>query len=199
MGTKDPRVDTYIAKSADFARPILAHLRAVVHAACPEVVETLKWSAPSFEYKGILCGMAAFKQHCAFGFWKHALVLDGVDAKAREGMGSFGRITRIGELPSKVQLTRYIEHAMQLNDAGVKALRVKTVKKKPAKMHADFAAALNKHKKARATFEAFSPSAQRDYTEWIADAKGDDTRARRLASALEWLAEGKRRNWKYEK
>lgn len=197
MVTRDARIDAYIEKSADFAQPILRHLRAVVHSACPDAVETMKWSSPSFEYEGILCGMAAFKQHAVFGFWKHELVLEGFDQASREAMGSFGRITKVSELPSKAVLTRYIKKAMKLNEDGVKVVRQKTKVKKPVKMPPELAAALKKNKKALATFDAFPPSQQREYMEWVGDAKGEDTRKRRLASAIEWMAEGKPRNWKY--
>lgn len=199
MGTRDRRIDAYIQKSAPFAQPVLRHLRAVVHAACPEVVETLKWSSPSFEYKGILCGMAAFKQHCVFGFWKHELVLEGLDEKARTAMGSFGRLTSIADLPSKAVLTRHIKKAMALNDAGVKNMRTKTRPKAPARMHPALKAGLERNKKALVTFQAFPPSQKREYMEWIAEAKGEDTRERRLAQAIEWMAQGKPRNWKYMK
>lgn len=198
--TKDPRVDAYIAKSAPFARPILEHLRAIVHGACPEVVETMKWGMPAFEHEGLLCGMAAFKAHCTFGFWKHALVLGGVDARAREAMGSFGRITSIEELPSRRDLARSIRIAMKLNEDGVQAPREKTTKDKPvARMHPAFAKALAKNTKAKAAFGAFSPSHRKEYVEWIAEAKKDDTRARRIAQAIDWLSQGKSRNWKYER
>lgn len=198
MGTRDPRVDAYIAEAAPFARPILAHLRDVVHAFCPDVVETMKWSSPAFEYKGLLCGFAAFKAHCAFGFWKHALVV-GDDARAAEAMGSFGRIASLRDLPSKATLGRYLKRAMRLNDEGVKAPREKTRPKKPIPMHPDFRRALASNAKAAATFESFSPSHKREYLEWIAEAKRDETRARRVAQALAWLAQGKPRNWKYTK
>ena len=139
MGTRDPRIDAYIEKAAPFARPVLTHLRAVVNAACPDVVETMKWGHPSFEYEGILCGMASFKAHCAFGFWKHDLVVDG-DTKAKEAMGSFGRLTSVDDLPSKAVLARYVKKAMKLNEDGVKVVRKKTVPKTPPKMHPEFRA-----------------------------------------------------------
>lgn len=199
MTTRDKRIDAYIANSPEFAKPILTHLRAIVHQSCPEVVETLKWRAPSFEYKGILCGMAAFKAHCAFGFWKHELVVASTDAKAREAMGSFGRLTQVADLPSKSLLIRYIHVAMKLNDEGVKVVRSKTRPKKPVALHPDFKAALARSAKARAAFDAFSPSAKSEYVEWIADAKADATRERRIEQALEWIAEGKQRHWKYQK
>ena len=196
MATTDPRVDAYIAKSAEFARPILKHLRAAVHAASPEIEETLKWSMPHFMYKGMLCGMAAFKQHCSFGFWKGKLVAD----LSEEAMGQFGCITKVSDLPPKRALTAYVKKAMALNDAGVKSpTRVKSAKPKAAvKVPDDLVAALKRNKKARATFEGFSPSHRREYVEWITEAKREETRAKRLATTLEWLAAGKSRNWKYE-
>lgn len=199
MGSKDPRVDAYIAKSADFARPVLKHLRAVVHAACPAVEETMKWSFPHFDYKGMLCSMAAFKQHCAFGFWKHELVVDSGGERWREAMGSFGRITHVRELPSKAELTRYIKKAVELNDSGVKVERQKTAPRKRHAMPAELAAALAKHKQAAAHFAAFSPSRKQEYIDWIAEAKAEATRARRLADAIEWISAGKTRHWKYAK
>ncbi len=198
MGARDPRIDAYIAKSAGFARPILTHLREVVHAACPEVTETLKWGHPAFEHRGILAGMAAFKKHCAFGFWKHDLVIEG-NTRADEAMGSFGRLTKLSDLPSNASLVRLVKKAKKLNDDGVKVVRTKTRPKKLIPMHPELKAALAKKKKARATFEALSPSHKREYVEWIAEAKADETRSRRIATAIEWLSEGKTRNWKYER
>lgn len=196
MGTRDPRVDAYIRKSAEFARPILERLREDVHACCPEVVETIKWSMPAFEYEGLLCGLAAFKKHCTFGFWKHALVV-GDDPKAEEAMGSFGRITSLADLPGRSVFRRYVRKAMRLNEQGVKAPREKARPREPIPMHPELRRALARDAKAGATFKAFSPSHRREYLEWIAEAKQDETRARRIAQAVEWLAEGKHRNWKY--
>ena len=198
MATRDPRIDAYIAKSADFARPILEHLRATVHAACPEVEETLKWSSPHFMYRArLLCGMSAFKQHVAFGFWLGKLVAS--TGKDHEAMGQFGCITRIADLPSKKSLTSLVRKAMALNDAGVSSpSRARGAEPRPpAEVPADLAAALVKNRKARATFDAFSNSNRREYIEWITEAKRAPTRAQRLAQAIEWLAEGKPRNWKY--
>src|SRR5262245_2913102 len=189
MGTRDPRVDAYIERAAPFARPILTHLREVVHKACPDVRETLKWRSPSYEYEGILCGMAAFKQHCAFGFWKHELVVGG-DRSAQEAMGSFGRLTKLADLPSRAVLARYVKKAMKLNEDGVKPARAKRASKPAPRMHPALEAALARNARARATYEGFPPGAQREYLEWIAEAKGDDTRARRIAQAVEWLAAG---------
>jgi hypothetical protein len=202
MGTRDPRIDAYIARSAPFARPILKRLRAAVHSACPKVRETLKWGAPSFEYHGILCGMAAFKEHCAFGFWKHDLVM-GDDPEAqdapKEAMGSFGRLRTLDDLPRKAKFMASVKKAMALNEQGVKAERPERAPKPAVKMHPELAAALARSKPATKTYAAFPPSQQREYLEWIAAAKGDATRKRRIAQAIEWLAAGKRRNWKYEK
>lgn len=198
MGTRDPRVDVYIERSAPFARPILAHLREVVHDACPDVEETMKWSFPHFMYEGMLCSMAGFKQHCAFGFWKGGLVL-GATGKSAEAMGSFGRITALSDLPSKGKLRAYVRKAMALNEAGVTARPPKRApRKRPAlPVPAYFTAALRKNARALATFEGFSPSHRREYVEWVTEAKGEETRQRRLATAIEWMAEGKSRNWKY--
>jgi uncharacterized protein YdeI (YjbR/CyaY-like superfamily) len=197
MGTRDPRVDAYIARSAEFARPILTHLRDIVHSACPEVEEALKWNAPHFMYHGMLAGMSAFKAHCAFGFWRGSLVTGGDGGIETQAMGQFGRITSLRDLPPKREIAGYVKKAMQLNEAGVKARPRKHPPRPELPVPAELTAALRKHPKARATFEAFSPSHQREYVEWIAEAKTDETRKRRLASALEWMSEGKSRNWKY--
>ncbi|MEO6525168.1 MAG: YdeI/OmpD-associated family protein [Gemmatimonadaceae bacterium] len=198
MGTRDPRVDAYIAKSADFAKPILTHIREVVHSACPDVEETVKWSAPFFDHHGTMCQMAAFKEHVAFGFWKGALVVGRASGDGDGSAGQFGRITSIKDLPAKKELTAYIKKAMQLNEDGVATPKVK--KPKPdLPLPSALTAALAKNKKARTTFDAFSPSQRREYAEWIGDAKSEDTRARRVEQAVEWIAEGKARNWRYQK
>ena len=200
MGTRDKRVDAYIAKSAEFARPILGELREMVHEACPEVEETIKWGFPHFDYKGMLCSMAAFKQHCAFGFWKSKLVLDGGDNKSRDAMGQFGRIASLKDLPSRRTLIGYIRRAKELNDAGIKAARPKPrAEKKELTVPEYFTAAIRKNKKALKTFEGFPYSKKKDYVEWVTEAKTEETRQKRLSTSLEWLAEGKSRNWKYER
>jgi len=197
MGTRDPRVDAYIARSAEFARPILSHLREIVHSACPDVEETLKWNAPHFMYRGMLAGMSAFKAHCAFGFWKGSLVTGGDGGLEAQAMGQFGRITSLDDLPPKRVIAGFVKQAMKLNEEGVRnPKRRKTPKPDPV-MPAELAEALRKNPEALATFEAFSPSHRREYVDWIAEAKGEDTRQRRLANAIEWMAEGKARNWKY--
>jgi uncharacterized protein YdeI (YjbR/CyaY-like superfamily) len=195
MGKKDPRVDAYIEEAEVFARPILRHLRTLVHAACPDVEETMKWSFPHFDYRGIMCSMASFKAHCAFGFWKAALVLG--DKAADGAMGHLGRITSIDDLPSEKVLTGYVKTAARLNEEGVRVERTARRRKPPVEAPADLLRALEKNKKARAAFEAFPPSHKRDYVEWIVEAKGEDTRRRRLETAVAWMASGKPRNWKY--
>ena len=198
MGTRDTRVDAYIAKSADFAKPTLAHLRAVVHAGCPEVEETIKWGMPNFLYRGkILCGMAAFQAHCAFGFWQGALIVAGDKAKTEKAMGQFGRITSVKDLPPKKVLLGYIKEAMKLRDAGASVPRARRPARKPIAVPADLASGLRKNAKARAAWAAFSPSARREYIEWITEAKRPETRAERLRTTLQWVAQGKPRHWKY--
>ncbi|MDB4950391.1 MAG: hypothetical protein JWM27_3040 [Gemmatimonadetes bacterium] len=203
MGTTDPRIDAYIEKSAEFARPILAHIRQVVHDACPQVEETMKWSFPHFMYKGMLCGMAAFKQHCALGFWKGSLIVAGAAAgdgePTEDAMGQFGRIATLADLPSDDVIAGYVREAMRLNDEGVKSPeRAKKAPRPELATPDDLAAALASDDAARGHFESFSPSARREYVEWITEAKTGATRAKRLAQTLEWVAEGKKRNWKYE-
>lgn len=202
MPSTDPRMDAYIKKSAPFAQPIMNHLRALVHKACPEVEETIKWGFPHFEYKGILCSMSAFKQHCSFGFWKATLMKDDKELLNRVGktdMGNFDRMTSMKDLPSDKILITYIKEAMRLNDEDVKVVKPKAAPKKPLETPADLLAALKRNKAAMKTFEAFSPSQKREYVEWITEAKSDATREKRLETAIEWMAEGKIRHWKYVK
>ncbi|MBX9929362.1 MAG: YdeI/OmpD-associated family protein [Gemmatimonadaceae bacterium] len=199
MSTHDPRVDAYIAKAAPFAQPILTQLRALVHRACPDATETIKWGFPHFDYRGgMLCSMASFKQHCAFGFWKGALILPSADNKGREAMGHLGRITSPKELPSATQLTRWVRAAMRLNEAGV---TVKRVTKVPATVRTPpaLAAALKANPRAAAQWKAFTLGVRKEYSLWIAGAKQEATRARRVATAVAQIAEGKRQNWKYER
>lgn len=201
MPRKDKRVDNYIANSADFAKPILKELRAIVHQACPEVEEAIKWNCPHFLYTGkILCSMAAFKQHCALHIWHGGQVVDAKDNKSDEAMGQFGRIESVKDLPAKQAIIGYLKKAMELIDSGAKRGRPKPNGEKKELVIPDyFTAAVAKNKKAKATFEGFSYSHKKEYVEWITEAKTDETRQRRIASMLEWLAEGKSRNWKYEK
>jgi uncharacterized protein YdeI (YjbR/CyaY-like superfamily) len=198
MNMKDPRIDAYIARSADFAKPILNHIRKLVHEACPEVEETLKWNFPHFMHQGMLCGMAAFKGHCTFGFWKGALILP-QDKTGDEAMGQFGRITSLSDLPSEKILIGYIKQAIHLNEAGIKVpARSKPKRKKELVVPDYFMAALKKNKKALKSFENFDYSHKKEYVEWITEAKREETRSKRMETALKWLAKGKARHWKYE-
>jgi uncharacterized protein YdeI (YjbR/CyaY-like superfamily) len=196
--SRDPRIDAYIDRQADFARPVLEHLRAAVHAACPECEETLKWSMPHFMYKGqMLAGMAAFKAHATFGFWRGKEVTGGT-GKERDAMGSFGRIESLGDLPDDATLASLIRKAMAVTDSGQRAPKPPKQPKAEITMPDDFRTALEANPKAAATLEGFPASARRDYLEWVVEAKRPETRAKRIAQSVEWLAEGKRRHWKYQ-
>jgi|SRR3990172_2362723 len=201
MGKKDKRVDAYIAKSADFAQPVLTHMRRLVHEGCPDVEETVKWGFPHFEYKGILCSMASFKQHCAFGFWKASLMSDRRDLLSRMGktaMGNFGQLKSLSDLPPDKILLEYIKEAARLNREEIKLpARSMPAEKKPLKVPGYFKSALGKNKKASKTFDTFSYSNKKDYVEWVTEAKTDETRNKRLATAIQWMSEGKIRNWKF--
>jgi hypothetical protein len=199
MPARDPRIEAYIARSADFAKPILAHLREVIHEACPQVEETIKWGFPHFEYHGILCGMGAFRQHCTFGFWKGSLFVK--DGRKADAMGQFGQIRQLSDLPSKRILSGYVRQAMKLNEEKVKSpTGSRSRARKPEVEVPDyFRSALRRNMKAQAVFDAFSPSHRRAYVEWITEAKTEPTRQKRIASAIEWMSEGKSRNWKYER
>ena len=199
MGKKDPRVDAYITRSADFAQPILMHLRKLVHKADPDIQETVKWGMPSFVDGGIVCQMAAFKQHVAFGFWKGKLILDGKGRQVDDAMGSFGRLTSLKDLPSDSKLLGYIKKAVKLNLEGVKVPGQAKRKATPLRVPAGLSKALKASPKAAATFKALSTSHRNEYVEWITGAKLRATREKRLATALKWLAEGKNYNWRYEK
>lgn len=199
MGTRDPRVDAYIRKRAAFARSILEHLRELVHRACPEVVETIKWSMPAFEHHGPLANMAGFKAHCTFGFWKGRLVFE--SGKEGQAMGQLGRITSPDDLPADRQLVAWVRKAAKLNESGVKQPTPRKRAKPKIALPDELADAFGKRKNAAAKrfFDGLSPSHRREYLEWIVEARRPETRARRVATTLEWLAEGKRRNWKYER
>lgn len=195
MGAKDPRVDAYIAKAPAFAKPILTELRATVHGACPDVEEGIKWGHVHFGYRGMMCGMAAFKQHATFMFWKQKLVFGADDTR---WSGELSKLTTKADLPAKRALAGYIRKAMALNDAGVKIERVRR-EPAPIRVPADLASALKRNGRAQTAFNDFSPSHKREYIEWLTEARSDETRTRRLMQAVEWIAEGKSRNWKYEK
>jgi uncharacterized protein YdeI (YjbR/CyaY-like superfamily) len=203
----DKRVDAYIAKSKPFALPILFEIRELVHKACPGVVETIKWSRPFFEYKGAIVGnMSAFKEHCSFGFWGEEIsaVLRDMELLKPGAMGSLGRLTSVKDLPPKKEMLGLLKQATAFIDKGEYtspiAARQKVVKAPmpPAKPTSEFAKALKANKKAAAVFDAFSPSCKKEYVEWIADAKRPETRDKRIETAIEWISEGKQRNWKYQ-
>lgn len=202
MATFDKRVDAYIAKAEPFAQPVLEHLRELVHKACPDVEETMKWSFPHFEHKGLLCSMASFKKHCAFGFWKGAIMKDPkgiLSVVGRTSMGNFDRITSVDDLPSEKVMLDYIRQAVRLNDEDVKLPPKKVVKASAVKVPDYFIKVLKKNKKAFAAFEAFSNSHRKEYVQWITEAKSEETRSKRMEQAVAWLSEGKSRNWKYER
>ena len=203
MGKEDKRIDQYILSSADFAQPILLHLRRLVHEACPHVSETMKWSFPHFEYSGeILCNMAAFKNHCSFGFWKASLLSDPhrvLQLVGKTAMGSFGQIRSLKDLPSNKIIKSYIKEAAKLNEQGVKTSAREKAVKKALTVPPDLEAALKKKAAVRKTFENFSPSHRNEYIEWINEAKTETTRNKRIQTTVEWVSEGKSRNWKYMK
>lgn len=203
----NPRVDGYIAKAQPFAQPILDHLRRLVHRGCPAVEETFKWSRPFFEYKGvILFNMSAFKAHCSFGFWGQEIsaILRDAGAVRDDGMGTLGKIASVADLPPERAILGWIRQATAFVDSGEHtgpiATRNRVVKapKSALETPPEFVSALKKNRKAFAVFAAFSPSCKREYIDWIAEAKRDETRQRRIVQAVEWIAEGKQRNWKYQ-
>ncbi len=204
MGTKDKRVDAYIAKAQPFAQPILRHLRKLVHQGCPEAEETIKWSFASFDYKGPFCSMASFKHHAVFGFWKSKLLKDPKGylgerfSHGGEAMGNLGRITSLDDLPPDNIIINFIKQAKKLNDDGIKLPAKPKKEKKELIIPEYFLAAVRKNKKAFATFDGFSYSHKKEYVEWVTEAKTEETRIRRLETAIDWMAQGKSRNWKYE-
>lgn len=200
MAKKDERIDAYIEKSADFAKPILTHIRKLVHEACPEIEETMKWSMPFFDYKGTVCNMAAFKQHCSFGFWKASLMNDSqkILTEGGAGMGQLGQIKSLADLPADEILIAYIKEAVELNEKGVKMpSKPKNSAPKELNIPECLITALESNSAAAETFENFSYSNKKDYVEWLNEAKTEETQNKRLATAIEWLSEGKPRNWKY--
>ena len=195
--SRDPRINAYIAKAAPFARPILEHVRARVHAAAPEAEEAIKWGAPGFTVdRKILLIMAAFKQHAALNFWRGQEIGDGGPKSG--AMGQFGKLTSVDDLPNDAELDALIRQAAELAKTAPAPRKIKHGPKPPAELHPEFAAALAASPKAMATLEGFSPSGRREYVDWVAEAKQDATRTKRIATAVEWLSEGKKRHWKYE-
>ena len=203
MTDKNPAFDAYIEKSADFAKPVLNHLRALVHKTCPAAEEKIKWGFPNFEYKNeMLCHFASFKNHCAFGFWKASLMKDQwlkENAASENAMGHYGKITSLKDLPADKIIIAQIKEAMRLNDEGIKVPKNKTGKVTLVETPGYFLKEIKKNKKALAAWEKSSNSHKKEYVEWIVDAKRDETRVKRMQQAIEWIAEGKGRNWKYEK
>lgn len=199
MPIKSREIDRYIAKAQPFARPILTRVRATFHKACPDVREVLKWGHPSFDYKGILGGMASFKQHAVWGLWKSKLIDDptGAMKSGDPGMMGGGKLTNVSQLPSQKVMIGLIKQAVALNEKGVKVSKRKSAKKPAPKIPSDLSAALRRNARAGKTWEGFSPSHKREYIEWIVEAKQAETRERRLLQAIEWMADGKPRNWKY--
>jgi uncharacterized protein YdeI (YjbR/CyaY-like superfamily) len=202
--SKDKRVDEYISKAQPFAQPILKHIRQLVHKANPEVTETIKWGMPSFEYKGPYFGMAAFKKHCVGGFWKSKLLDDPKNYLGErknsggEAMGNLGCVTSLKDLPPDRILIGFLKQAKKLNDDGIKVEK-KTTVKKPLVIPKELTAALSRNKKAKECFDNFSPSNKREYGDWIAEAKTEETKLKRLKTSVEWIADGKPRQWKYMK
>jgi len=198
MGKKIPDVDHYIARSAEFAKPILSHLRKLVHQACPDVEETIKWGFPNFTHNGMLCSMASFKSHCSFGFRKGSLAVGREPQTTEPGMGHFGKITSISDLPKDKALIGYIRKAVRPNEAGIKS-PTRAKGKKELTIPDYLVAALRKNKRAFAVFGKFSYSHKKEYVEWITGAKSEETRKKRFTTAVEWMSKGKGRNWKYVK
>lgn len=205
MENYNPAIDAYIEKAAPFAQPILRHLRRLAHGAHPGMIETLKWGFPHFEYKGMVCHMAGFKQHCVFGFWKASLLTDiqaVLSLQERTAMGHLGQIKSLDDLPADDLLTAYIREAVQLNEENRKVpakAKAPAGQTKELEVPGYMRQALEAHPEARSNFHKFSRSQQKEYVDWLAEAKTEATRSRRLDTALEWLAEGKIRNWKYVK
>ena len=197
--TLDPRVDAYIQQAAPFAQPILTKIRAAFHAGCPDLEETIKWGVPSFERGGMLGGMASFKKHVSYGFWRAGEMDDPHDLLGKERKASFMRIRAesVKDLPTKTVLVSYVKQARRLNEAGQPV----RAKKKPAqttpKAPAELTRAIQASPKAAAFWKTLAPGYRKEYVEWVTDAKREATREKRLLQTVEWLAEGKKRNWKY--
>lgn len=200
MGTRDKRIDACIDEAEPFARPVLRKIRTLIHEGCPDIEETIKWGAPSFGYKGMLGGMASLSKHVSYGFWKARIMQDpeGI-LKSAPGASNFSfKASSIKDLPPDKTLLAYVKEARRINDEGLKAPAKKRKPKKTIEVPDYFQKALNKNKTAKATFESFPYSRRRDYVEWLTSAKREATRDKRMATAVEWLAEGKSRNRKYE-
>jgi uncharacterized protein YdeI (YjbR/CyaY-like superfamily) len=202
-GTKDPRVDSYILKSAEFAKPILIYIRNLVHQACPDVKENIKWGFPHFDHHGIMCSMASFKNHATFGFWKASLISDPGKLLLKVGvtsMGQFGKLRHINDLPNRNEFLRMLVEAVKLNESGTQVIKKSVLKEtRTLEIPSFFLDELNKNPRAHELFEGFSYTNKKDYVEWVTEAKTEATRLKRLSTAMEWMNEGKIRNWKYVK
>lgn len=202
MAKKDPRIDEYIKNAKPFAQPILKHLRKLIHEIVPEVEETVKWGMPAFEYKGPIFSMASFKEHCAFAFWKSPLMKDAElfrNNKGEGGMGDLGKVKSVEDLPGDKLMKQYLLEAKRINDQGIKLEKKKPRSSEEPEIHPEFEKQLKKNKGAFSFFKSSSPSCRKEYINWINEAKRDETRNTRIATAVEWLSEGKGKNWKYEK
>ncbi|MEP6563824.1 MAG: DUF1801 domain-containing protein [Mesorhizobium sp.] len=199
----NPKVDAYAGQAEDFARPILAHLRGLIHATCPEVVEEIKWGIPHFDYRGeMMCIFAAYNNHCSFSFWKDSLMADARlrrNAELAAAKRFMGNLTSLADLPADAELTAWIKEAMSLNDRGVKLPPRKSKDPKEVEIPAAFAAALAAKPEIKAIFDSKSASFQKEYNIWIGEAKTDGTRVKRIEESLSWIIEGKGRFWKYAK
>ncbi|HEY0055012.1 MAG TPA: YdeI/OmpD-associated family protein [Pedobacter sp.] len=203
MEKYDSRIDEYIGKSAEFAKPILIHLRKLIHQASPQISETIKWGFPHFDYKGTVCSMASFKQHCAFGFWKSSLLKDDhqiLQKESSEAMGQFGRIQSLSDLPDDEIILAYLLEATDLNEKGIKVpKKALSVVNTNIEVPDFLLEKLDLNPQAKSNFFKFSPSHRKEYINWLTEAKTEATRTKRLATAIEWLTEGKGRNWKYDR
>lgn len=199
MPKKDPRVDAYIAEAPEYARPILKRVRKLIHQGCPTAAETIKWGCPFIDYHGLLCGFAAFKRHCSLFFWRDIDVEAFLPKTntAGAGMGQFGKLTSLADLPSDTKLLACVRSAMEQRDSPAsKPRRQRQPAKEPA-VPADLKKALAASRAAAKTFREFAPSHRRDYIDWITEAKRPATRTERVATTIQWLSEGRKRNWKY--
>lgn len=201
------QIDAYIADAPEFAQPILTHLRSLVHKASPEIEEDIKWRQPFFLHRGsLLCFMAAFKQHCSFGFWGGemgaVMKQDGREGEdgAKGSRGAFGRITSVADLPSNKEMMGYIKQAIAFTETAVDTPKsAKTRKPKPeVEPPAEFVLAMKQREGAAEAFATLSPSCRREYVNWILEAKRAETKERRIQTAVQWITEGKSLNWKYE-
>ena len=200
MKRRSSEVDRYIRSSAVFARPVLRRLRTFFHRADPRISETIKWGVPHFEYQGILGSMAAFRKHVSVGFWKGGMIGDeaGVFESAGNRKMTMLRMRDVADVPSADLMLVYIRRAVALNERGMRIPARKRTAVRVA-IPSFFSNALRANRKASDVFSRLSRSHQREYVDWLTEAKREETRQRRMATAIKWLSEGKPRNWKYMK